>query len=109
MVFIHDTTHEIIHAYQTPGLPFYFSECAAPYYAIEVQEELEYVGLVGEEDKRRADFYEGFIKDFGEDLHSLFFGAKRNREFKKKVLAAAFTSEIVKETFPEGYGTKKSF
>lgn len=109
MVFMGIMVHEIVHAYEFPGLPPYFSECAAPFYAMEIQGEMQQMGIIEADGKKRADFYEKFIKDFGEEVHGIFFGATRNKEFKKKVLLAAFTPEIVKETFPVGYGSSKNF
>lgn len=69
---------------------------------------MQEVGIIEENGLIRAGFYEKFIKEFGEDIHGLFFGLIRNKNAKDKILKSAFTPEIIKETFPKGYGVKKS-
>lgn len=106
LVFGHNVIHEMVHAYQTEGFPVFFSECAAPYYVYELQNEMRIQAFIWNQNVPKIDFYTSLVEEFGEDIHGLFFGLKKSRKLKNEVLST-FSDEVLEDLFPTGYSGNK--
>jgi hypothetical protein len=92
--------HEVIHNFQGNSLPVAFLETAARFYQRETIKKLEYGYLTIDNNEYVIEFYNGLVKEFGDDIHKVFFGLDVDPEIKADILSR-FSPEQIKILFPD--------
>lgn len=94
-------THEMVHQFQDNYLPDYFLECAVRYYQRQISDRLRMGHPIEDLTEERISFYKQMTKEFGDNMHHLFFGG--NDSLARNTILARFNQEK-ERLFPQGQG-----
>lgn len=98
MGFIGTLTHELIHNFEDHNLPDLFLEAGVINYQREIILYILHQGyLVNEDEENLGMVYHNMIKQYGDDVHRIFFGSHVDHEKKLSILSNPLHGQVKRQ------------